>query len=157
MVPISHAGSATAFKADVEGAHSSPLTSEMFSVMKPPTAPARLDPERRASGIYCADESDGEALRVCEQLTEALYAFEVGGTKAIRHSPPSASPTPISRRGPARCATASPSRTAPRLTPPTSCSATRSSGTTSTPAQGRDGSFTYFPSLWGGFLNAPAE
>jgi peptide/nickel transport system substrate-binding protein len=22
---------------------------------------------------------------------------------------------------------------------------------------GRDGSFTYFSSLWGGFLNAPAE
>ena len=22
---------------------------------------------------------------------------------------------------------------------------------------GRDGSFTYFPGLWGGFMNAPAE
>ena len=34
-------------------------------------------------GLYCADESDGEALRVCEQMTEALYAYETAGTAAI--------------------------------------------------------------------------
>ena len=33
-------------------------------------------------GLYCADESDGEALRVCEQMTEALYAYEIAGTAA---------------------------------------------------------------------------
>jgi ABC-type transport system substrate-binding protein len=30
--------------------------------------------------LFCADETDGEALRACEQVTEALYAYEVGGT-----------------------------------------------------------------------------
>jgi ABC-type transport system substrate-binding protein len=31
-------------------------------------------------GLYCGDESDGESLRVCEQIKESLYAYAVGGT-----------------------------------------------------------------------------
>ena len=31
-------------------------------------------------GLYCADETDGESLRVCEQIKESLYGYEVGGT-----------------------------------------------------------------------------
>ena len=50
MVPIAHGGSATAFKADVEGAHSSPLGNEEFAVMKPGDRDtARLHAERRAA------------------------------------------------------------------------------------------------------------
>ena len=31
-------------------------------------------------GLYCADETDGESLRVCEQISESLLAYEIGGT-----------------------------------------------------------------------------
>jgi ABC-type transport system substrate-binding protein len=31
-------------------------------------------------GLYCADETDGESLRACEQMNESLLAYEVGGT-----------------------------------------------------------------------------
>jgi ABC-type transport system substrate-binding protein len=31
-------------------------------------------------GLYCADETDGESLRACEQMHESLLAYEVGGT-----------------------------------------------------------------------------
>ncbi|MBE7549912.1 MAG: hypothetical protein HS126_02395 [Anaerolineales bacterium] len=31
-------------------------------------------------GLYCADETDGESLRACEQSNESLLAYEVGGT-----------------------------------------------------------------------------
>ena len=34
-------------------------------------------------GLYCGDETDGETLRVCEQITEPLYAYEIGGTEAV--------------------------------------------------------------------------
>ena len=30
-------------------------------------------------GLYCGDETDGESLRVCEQIKESLYGYEVGG------------------------------------------------------------------------------
>jgi ABC-type transport system substrate-binding protein len=31
--------------------------------------------------LYCADETDGESLRACEQIFEALLAFKVGGVE----------------------------------------------------------------------------
>jgi ABC-type transport system substrate-binding protein len=31
-------------------------------------------------GLYCADETDGESLRVCEQIMEPLYSYVIGGT-----------------------------------------------------------------------------
>ena len=33
-------------------------------------------------GLYCADETDGESLRACEQINESLYGYEIGGTDA---------------------------------------------------------------------------
>jgi peptide/nickel transport system substrate-binding protein len=157
MVPISHAGSATAFKADVAGAHSSPLTSEMFSVMKPGDRSQLVWIQNgEPAGIYCADETDGEALRVCEQITEALYGFEVGGTAAI----------------PMLATACTPNTDLTVWTCTLRDNVVFQDGATldandvvlSYAVQwdaahplhkGRDGSFTYFPSLWGGFLNPP--
>ena len=83
MVPIAHGGSATAFKADVEGAHSSPLTSEVFAVMKPgDRAQLVFSQNAEPGGLYCADESDGESLRICEQITQGLYGYKIAGTAA---------------------------------------------------------------------------
>ena len=33
--------------------------------------------------LYCADETDGESLRGCEQINEALLAYEIGGTDVV--------------------------------------------------------------------------
>ena len=30
--------------------------------------------------LYCADETDGETLRACEQIIESLYGYKIGGT-----------------------------------------------------------------------------
>jgi ABC-type transport system substrate-binding protein len=81
MVPIAHGGSAVAFKADVVGAHSSPLGDEEFAGMKPADR-SQLVFEQNAEpgGLYCADESDGESLRVCHQVGAALYTFQQAGT-----------------------------------------------------------------------------
>ena len=32
-------------------------------------------------GLYCADESDGESIRVCDQIFESLYSFKLGTTE----------------------------------------------------------------------------
>ncbi|MEO6059448.1 MAG: ABC transporter substrate-binding protein, partial [Candidatus Limnocylindria bacterium] len=81
MIPIAHGASATAWKADVAGAHSSPLGNEEFAVMDP-GGRAQLVWMQNAYplSLYCADETDGETLRLCEQITEPLYQYEVGGT-----------------------------------------------------------------------------
>lgn len=84
MIPISHAGSATAFRADVEGAHSSPLGNEYMAVMDPGGRDTLVWVQNAEPiSVYCADETDGESLRACEQSMESLYAYEVGGTEPI--------------------------------------------------------------------------
>ncbi len=81
LVPIAHGGSATVFRADVEGAHSSPLGNEALFAMKAGDRNQIVWLQGgEPGGLYCADETDGEALRVCEQIMEPLYSYEIGGT-----------------------------------------------------------------------------
>jgi ABC-type transport system substrate-binding protein len=79
-----HGGSGTAWKADVTGAQSSPLGNEKFNLMKAGDRDTLVwNQNLEPLSLYCGDESDGEALRACEQITESLYAYETGGTKPI--------------------------------------------------------------------------
>jgi ABC-type transport system substrate-binding protein len=83
-VIVAHGGSGTVFKADVEGAHSSPLSNETFSVMKAGDRETLVWMQNAEPlSLYCGDESDGESLRACEQINESLYAYEVGSTGVI--------------------------------------------------------------------------
>jgi peptide/nickel transport system substrate-binding protein len=84
MVPIAHGGSGTAFKATVEGAHASPLGNEAMAVMGIPGQDIFVWMQNgEPAGLYCGDETDGEALRACEQIGESLLAYEVGGTAVV--------------------------------------------------------------------------
>jgi ABC-type transport system substrate-binding protein len=81
MVPIAHGGSATVFKADVVGAHSSPLGNEALFAMKAGDRDTLIWLQNgEPGGLYCADETDGESLRVCEQVLEPLYSYKIAGT-----------------------------------------------------------------------------
>jgi len=83
MIPIAHGASATAWRADVVNAHSSPLTTERFAVMDPGGRSQLVWMQNAYPlSLYCADETDGETLRLCEQITEPLYEYETGGTLA---------------------------------------------------------------------------
>jgi ABC-type transport system substrate-binding protein len=157
MIPIAHGGSGTAWQADNEGAHSSPLGNEAMAVVAPGADDQLVWLQNgEPGGLYCADESDGEALRVCEQITEALYAYEVGGTDAI----------------PALAEECVPNDALDEWTCTLRSGVTFHDGAAldandvvvSYAVQwdaehplhiGRDGSFTYFGALWGGFLNPP--
>ena len=83
MVPISHGASATAWLANVEGAHASPLGNESFAHVTPADDQMVWMQNAEPIALYCADETDGETLRLCEQVTEPLYVYEVGQTNAI--------------------------------------------------------------------------
>jgi ABC-type transport system substrate-binding protein len=84
MIPIAHGGSGVAFQADNDGAHSSPLSNENLSVISPGADDQLVFMQNgEPGGLYCGDETDGEALRVCEQVKESLYAYEIGGTEAM--------------------------------------------------------------------------
>ncbi|MBE0688604.1 MAG: peptide ABC transporter substrate-binding protein [Anaerolineae bacterium] len=84
MIPIAHGGSGVAFKASIAGAHSSPLGNEQFAVMEDPDDDNIIWMQNAEPiGLYCPDETDGESLRACEQVTEGLLAYEVAGTGVV--------------------------------------------------------------------------
>jgi peptide/nickel transport system substrate-binding protein len=84
MIPIAHGGSAVAYRADVTGGQASPLTNEQFSVMKAGDRPQLVFSQNgEPGGLYCADETDGESLRACDQTMEGLYGYEINGTAAV--------------------------------------------------------------------------
>ena len=157
MIPVAHGGSAVAYRADVQNAHASPLTSEYFAVMQPADRTQFVFMQNaEPPGLYCADETDGESLRVCEQMTESLYGYEVGGSAAI----------------PALATECKPNAELTQWTCTLRDGVTYHDGSTldandvvlsyavqwdaDNPLhKGRDNSFTYFPGLFGGFLNPP--
>jgi ABC-type transport system substrate-binding protein len=84
MVPVAHGASATAWLADVAGAHASPLGNESFAHVTPGDRSQMVWMQNAEPiALYCADESDGETLRLCEQVMEPLYVYEVGGVAPI--------------------------------------------------------------------------
>jgi len=81
MIPVAHGGSGTAFKASVTGAHASPLGNEFFAVMEVPGQDTFVWMQNAEPiSLFCADETDGESLRACEQVTQSLLGYEVAGT-----------------------------------------------------------------------------
>jgi peptide/nickel transport system substrate-binding protein len=157
MIPVAHGASATAFKASVEGAHASPLGNEMFSVMQVPDQDTLVWMQNAEPiGLYCADETDGESLRACEQINESLLAFEVGGT-AVK--PSLAESYEANEDG-----TEWTFKLREGVTFHDGSSFDANDVVLSFVVQwdashplhvGRNGSFAYFPGLLGAFLNAP--
>jgi ABC-type transport system substrate-binding protein len=84
MVPLAHGASATAYQAAVEGAQASPLSNEQMAAMSMEGQEQFVWVQNgEPGGLYCADESDGESLRVCEQINESLLGYEVNGTDVV--------------------------------------------------------------------------
>jgi ABC-type transport system substrate-binding protein len=83
MVPIAHGGSGVAYQTGIEGSHASPLGNEYFAAMDPGADTFVWVQNAEPLSFFCADETDGESLRACEQVVEALYAYEVGGTAVV--------------------------------------------------------------------------
>ncbi len=84
MIPIAHGGSGAAYKADVEGAYASDFGGEQFRPHEP-RRPRHLVLMQNAEPIslYCADETDGETLRACEQILESLLDYKPGSGKVV--------------------------------------------------------------------------
>lgn len=84
MIPIAYGSSAAVFQARILGAHSSPLNLEYFAIMED----AQDDDivwmqNAEPISLYCADELDGESYRVCHQINEPLLTYSIAGTAVI--------------------------------------------------------------------------
>jgi len=159
MIPVANGGSATAWVAGIEGAHSSPLTNEEFRVIDGGDDGTLVFMQSAEPiGLFCPDETDGESLRACEQVTEALYGYEIAGTAAQPRLATECTPnedatvwTCTLREG----ITFHDGSTFEAADVVTSYAA---SWDAANPLHvGRDGNFAYFPALWGGLLESGGE
>jgi ABC-type transport system substrate-binding protein len=157
MVPISHAGSGVAYRADVADAHSSPLSNEQFSVMTPGDRTQFVWLQNaEPPGLYCADETDGEALRACEQMLEGLYAYEIAGVAAVPALAEKCEPNPELTQWTCTLRSGVTFHDGAALDANDVVLSYAVQWDAAHPLHlGRDNSFTYFPGLFGGFLNPP--
>ena len=156
MIPVAHGGSGVAYQAAVQNAQASPLGNESFATMDPGKDTFVWMQNAEPISLFCADETDGESLRACEQVTEGLLAYEIGGTAVI----------------PALATACEPNEDLTVWTCSLRDGVQFSDGSdfdandvvatyalqwdASNPLHvGNTGAFSYFSGLWGAFLNAP--
>ena len=158
-VIVAHGASGAAYKADIDGAYASVFGAEVFATM---TAGDRdtlvFMQNAEPLSLYCGDETDGETLRACEQVSESLYRYEVGGAAAIpalatecTANEDSTVWTCALRSGVKYHDGADLDANDVVLSYAVQWDAAHPLHT------GRSGAFEYFPGLWGGFLNPPAS
>jgi peptide/nickel transport system substrate-binding protein len=158
MVPVAHGAYANAYLKGVTGAQVSAISTEVLWGMAPPDGRDTIVFMQNAEpiGLYCADETDGESLRACEQTMEGLYGYEVGGTDVV--------PTLATSCDPNDDGTVWTCTLREGVTFHDGSTFEAHDVITSYAVQwdaahplhlGNTGAFEYWPGLWGGFLNPP--
>ncbi len=158
MVPVAHGGSGIAYLAAVQNAHVSPLGNETFSRMDPGKDTFVWMQNAEPISLFCADETDGESLRACEQATESLLAYEVGGTAVVPSLATSCDPNEDLTVWTCHLREGVTFHDGSALDANDVVMTYVIQWDASHPLHvGNTGAFSYFSGLWGGFLNAPAE
>jgi ABC-type transport system substrate-binding protein len=82
MVPIAHGASADAALASLVNAYVPPFGATNFAKLDPGKDTLVYMQNNEPISLYCADETDGESLRPCQQVVETLldYADDSGDT-----------------------------------------------------------------------------
>lgn len=157
MIPIAYGGSAVAYKAEVEGAHASPLSNEQMSALSIEGQDQLVFVQNgEPGGLFCADETDGESLRVCEQINESLLGYEVGGTEVVEVLAESFEPNDDLTEWTFTLREGVTFHDGSPFDANDVVDTYRSLWDAADPRHvGRQGDFVYFGALFGGFLNPP--
>ncbi|TAK13788.1 MAG: peptide ABC transporter substrate-binding protein [Anaerolineae bacterium] len=75
MIPIAHGASADAALASVTGAYVPPFGATQFAFLDPGKDTLVFVQNAEPISLYCADETDGESLRPCQQSVETLLEY----------------------------------------------------------------------------------
>ncbi len=154
MIPVAHGGSAVAYRAEVQNPHVSPLGNETFYVMDPGKDTFVWMQNAEPISIYCGDETDGESLRACEQATESLLAYEIGGTAAQPSLATSCDPNDDLTVWTCNLRQGVLFHDGSTLDANDVVMSWGIQWDASSPYHvGNSGAFTYFSALWGGFIN----
>jgi ABC-type transport system substrate-binding protein len=75
MIPIAHGASSHAALASVQGAYVPPFGATEFYKLDPGKDTLIYMQNAEPISLYCADETDGESLRPCQQVVETLLEY----------------------------------------------------------------------------------
>ena len=156
-VVIAHGASGAAFKADVAGAYASVFGGEVFARMQAADRPTIVfEQNAEPLSLFCADESDGESLRACEQTNEALYRYE--GADSVPALATECTASADSKTWTCKLRDGVKFHDGAALDANDVVVSYALQWDTKHPLhKGRASSFDYWPGLWGGFLNPPAS
>ncbi|MBP7590183.1 MAG: peptide ABC transporter substrate-binding protein [Chloroflexi bacterium] len=76
MIPIAHGASADAALASVAGAYVPPFGATQFYRLDPGKDTLIFMQNAEPISLFCADETDGESLRPCQQVVETLLDYK---------------------------------------------------------------------------------
>jgi ABC-type transport system substrate-binding protein len=82
MIPVANGGSGAAFKASVKGVAIGPIN-ENFQEMSTDSGQLVFMQNAEPISLYCNDETDGETIRVCQQIYDSLLGYKFGGTAPV--------------------------------------------------------------------------
>lgn len=158
MIPVAHGGSGVAYKAAVEGGQASPLGNEDFSVVSISGQDTFVWMQNAEPiSLYCADETDGETLRACEQINESLYKYELGGVAAEPNLATACTPNAELTEWTCTLVEGVKFSDGSTLDANDVTMSLIVQWDAANPYHvARSGAFEYFSSLWNGFLNPPA-
>ena len=79
LIPISHSGAFYGAAAGISGVHAPPWGHPQFNLWDNGEDTLVFFQNAEPGSLYCADETDGESLRPCGQVVEALYGYTPEG------------------------------------------------------------------------------
>jgi len=83
MVPIANGASASAALATVKNAHFRPFGAPLFAKVDPGKDTFVYMQNAEPISLFCQDESDGESLAPCQQITETLLAYAIDSGEVV--------------------------------------------------------------------------
>jgi len=83
MVPIANGASASAALATVDNAHFRPFGAPLFAKVDPGKDTFVFMQNAEPISLFCQDESDGESLAPCQQVTETLLAYAIDSGEVV--------------------------------------------------------------------------
>jgi ABC-type transport system substrate-binding protein len=157
MVPVANGGAAQAFKAAVTGAYGNPFSAIQFSLLANPAGDKLVWLQAGEPGsLYCNDETDGEALEVCEQINESLLAYKPGAGDVVAGLADLPTANADATEYTFKLAAGAKWSDGSAVTANDVVASWNATWDAASPLhKGRTGAFEYFVAFFGGFLNPP--
>jgi ABC-type transport system substrate-binding protein len=157
LVPIAHGLPAHSALASLAGAYYPPFGAPNFALLDPGKDTLVYIQNGEPISLYCADETDGESLTACQQVTEGLLAYATDSAETVPALATSCEPNADSTVWTCHLRDGVKFHDGSDFDANDVVASLAAGFDAASPYHiGNTGGFDYFRDLWGGLINAPA-